>query len=93
MLQERLNDLAMCSIEKDILDNLDLDTIINNFASRNARRIFFVKNWNITVDGIMGLAIIRGNRTRFIFYSLACNIDIVLQKLYIILVLLSILLC
>ena len=44
MLQERLNGLAMCSIEKDILDNLDLDTIINDFASRNARRIFFVKN-------------------------------------------------
>ncbi|KAG2597559.1 hypothetical protein PVAP13_5KG132507 [Panicum virgatum] len=44
MLQERLNGLTMCSIEKDILDNLDLDTIINDFASRNARRIFFVKN-------------------------------------------------
>ena len=44
MLQERLNDLAMCSIEKDILDNLDLDTIINDFASRNARRILFVKD-------------------------------------------------
>ena len=44
MLQERLNGLAMCSIEKDILDNIDLDTILNYFASRNARRIFFVKN-------------------------------------------------
>ena len=44
MLQERLNGLAMCSIEKDILDNLDLDTIINDFASRNARRILFVKD-------------------------------------------------
>ena len=44
MLQERLNGLAMCSIEKDILDNLDLDTIINDFASRNARRSFIVKD-------------------------------------------------
>jgi len=44
MLQERLNGLAMCSIEKDILDNIDLDTIINDFASRNARRSFIVKD-------------------------------------------------
>ena len=44
MLQERLNGLAMCSIEKDILDNIDLDTIINDFVSRNARRSFIVKD-------------------------------------------------
>ena len=44
MLQERLNGLAMCNIEKDILDNLDLDTIINDFASRNAHRSFFAKD-------------------------------------------------
>ena len=36
MLQERLNGLSMCGIEKDILDNIDLDTILNDFASRNA---------------------------------------------------------
>ena len=36
MLQGRLNGLSMCSIEKDILDNIDLDTILNDFASRNA---------------------------------------------------------
>ena len=44
MLQERLNGLATCCIEKDILDRIDLDTLINDFASRNARRSFFVKN-------------------------------------------------
>ena len=44
MLQERLNGLDMCIIEKDILDNIDLDTILNDFASRNAQGIFFVKN-------------------------------------------------
>ncbi|KAG2601085.1 hypothetical protein PVAP13_5KG568714 [Panicum virgatum] len=44
MLQERLNGFAMCSIEKYILDNIDLDTIINDFASRNARRSFIVKD-------------------------------------------------
>ena len=36
MLQGRLNGLSMCGIEKDILDNIDLDTILNDFASRNA---------------------------------------------------------
>ncbi|CAA0834815.1 Protein ALWAYS EARLY 3 [Striga hermonthica] len=44
MLQERLNGLAMCSIEKDILDKIDLDVVLEDFASRNARRQFFKKN-------------------------------------------------
>jgi hypothetical protein len=42
MLQERLNGLAMCCIEKNVLDNIDLDTIINDFASRNVRRSIFL---------------------------------------------------
>ena len=41
MSQERLNGLAMCCIEKDMLDNIDLDTIISDFASKNARRCRF----------------------------------------------------
>ncbi|KAM3279953.1 hypothetical protein ACQJBY_046997 [Aegilops geniculata] len=41
MLQDRLNGLAMCCIKKDILDNVDLDCALNDFASRNARRSFF----------------------------------------------------
>jgi hypothetical protein len=44
MLQERLNGLAMCSIEKDILDKIDLDAVLEDFASRNARRRFFKKH-------------------------------------------------
>ena len=44
MLQDRLNGLAMCSIEAEILDNIDLDVVLNDFASRNARRHFFKKN-------------------------------------------------
>jgi hypothetical protein len=40
MLQERLNGFAMCSIEKDILDKIDLDTIFKDFASRNAEDAF-----------------------------------------------------
>ena len=41
MSQERLNGLAICCIEKDVLDNIDLDTVINDFASKNARRSRF----------------------------------------------------
>jgi hypothetical protein len=44
MLQDRLNGLATCCIEKDILDKIDLEIIINDFASRNARRSFFMKH-------------------------------------------------
>jgi hypothetical protein len=42
MSQERLNGLAMCSIEKDILDTIDFNTILNDFASRNARKSIFL---------------------------------------------------
>ena len=41
MLQERLNSLAICSIEKDILDTIDLNTVLDDFASRNAREVSF----------------------------------------------------
>jgi len=42
MSQERLNGLAMCTIEKDILDTIDLDTVLDDFASRNARTSIFL---------------------------------------------------
>lgn len=41
MSQERLNSLAMLCVEKDILDNIDLDVVINDFASRKAQRSKF----------------------------------------------------
>jgi hypothetical protein len=41
MLQQRLNYLAICSIEKDILDNIDLYIILNDFASTNTGGGFF----------------------------------------------------
>ena len=47
MLQERLNSLAMCSIEKDILEDINLDTILEDFAPRNARRRFFIRHRSI----------------------------------------------
>jgi hypothetical protein len=33
----------MCSIEKDILDTNDLESILEDFASRNAQRCFLKK--------------------------------------------------
>jgi hypothetical protein len=41
MSQERLNGLAMCSIEKDIVDTVDFNAVLDDFASRNARRSIF----------------------------------------------------
>ena len=40
--QERLNDLAILCIEKNMLENIDVDSIINDFVSRNARRQCFL---------------------------------------------------
>ncbi|VAH92175.1 unnamed protein product [Triticum turgidum subsp. durum] len=40
MSQERLNSLAILGIEKKLLDEIDIDTIISNFASQNVRRNF-----------------------------------------------------
>lgn len=42
MSQERLNGLAMLCIEKNTLDNIDLDIFLNDFALRNARRSCFL---------------------------------------------------
>ncbi|XP_059669131.1 uncharacterized protein LOC132314265 [Cornus florida] len=38
MTQERLNGLAILSIEKDVLEKVDLSTLIDDFAAQNARR-------------------------------------------------------
>ena len=55
MLQDRLNGLAMCSIEAEIMDSINLDVVLNDFASRNARRHFFKKNGRIIIHGIIGV--------------------------------------
>jgi hypothetical protein len=41
MSQERLNGLAMLSIEKDMVAQLNYSDLINVFASKTARRIVF----------------------------------------------------
>ena len=42
MSQERLNDLAMCTIERAIFDTIDLNTVLDDFASRNPPRSIFL---------------------------------------------------
>jgi hypothetical protein len=42
MSQERLNGLAILCIEKILLDEIDIDTIINDFASKHVRNFFKV---------------------------------------------------
>ena len=39
MLQDRLNGLAILSIESEMLELLDYKTLINNFAYQKARKI------------------------------------------------------
>ncbi|PWA54809.1 zinc finger MYM-type protein 1 [Artemisia annua] len=43
MSQERLNGLALIAIENDTLESVTYDDLINNFASKNARRIALFK--------------------------------------------------
>ena len=40
MSQERLNGLAILSIEKEMIDKHENESIINNFAAKKARRMF-----------------------------------------------------
>jgi len=41
MSQKRLNGLALISIEKDMLKEIDYDNLINNFASQKVQKINF----------------------------------------------------
>ena len=40
MSQERLNGLAILCIEKKLLDEIIIDTMVTDFASKNVRRNF-----------------------------------------------------
>jgi hypothetical protein len=41
MLRERLNGLAMCSIEMDTLDTIDFNIVLDDFAFKKAQRSIF----------------------------------------------------
>ncbi|XP_045830795.1 zinc finger MYM-type protein 1-like [Trifolium pratense] len=43
MLQERLNGLALIAIENDLLENIQYEDLVDEFASKNARRGAFFK--------------------------------------------------
>ena len=43
MSQEKLNGLTMISIENEYLDKLNFDNLIEEFASKNARRSNFLR--------------------------------------------------
>ena len=45
MSQEILSELAILSIEKEMLEELEYKNIISQFASQKARKIYF--KWNI----------------------------------------------
>ena len=40
--QDRLSDLALMSVEREVLEQIDFDDIINQFAAAKARKINFV---------------------------------------------------
>jgi hypothetical protein len=42
MSQGKLNGLPILCIEKDMIEHIDVDTIINDFASKKACRIYFL---------------------------------------------------
>jgi hypothetical protein len=43
MLQERLNGLALIAIENDLLENIQYEELVDEFASKNARRATYFK--------------------------------------------------
>jgi hypothetical protein len=43
MSQERLNGLTTLSIEKNMLADINVDVLINDFAFQNTRRNYFLR--------------------------------------------------
>lgn len=43
MTQERLNELAFIAIKSDILEKIDYEDLVEDFASRNVRRMLLFK--------------------------------------------------
>jgi hypothetical protein len=42
MIQQRLNGLSILYIKKDMIDHIDINTIISDFASKNVCGNYFV---------------------------------------------------
>ncbi|PWA43871.1 zinc finger MYM-type protein 1 [Artemisia annua] len=58
MSQERLNGLASIAIENDILESVNYEMLIDNFATKNAKRMTLFKNKLI---GEVVVAIVAGS--------------------------------
>jgi hypothetical protein len=52
MSQERLNGLAMCTIEKDILDTIDLNIVLDDFCIKKCSKKYLVMRSN-EYDGVL----------------------------------------
>ncbi|XP_042065996.1 uncharacterized protein LOC121809439 isoform X3 [Salvia splendens] len=63
MSQQRLNGLATLCIEKKLLDEVDSNTIINDFASRNVRRNFLRASTFSLAPGLWNLRTGAGRTT------------------------------
>jgi hypothetical protein len=44
---KRLNDLVILCIDKDVIENINIETIINNFASGNTSKNCLYKYFDI----------------------------------------------
>ena len=84
MSQERLNDLAILCIEKNMLENIDVDTIINDFASRNARRKCFFMNicmlnlkLNVFISIVKNILFVKSNKNYHLqAFFLLCTLEL-----------------
>ena len=43
MSQERLDDLVLMAIENELLEKVDYDSLIDDFASKHVRRMILLK--------------------------------------------------
>jgi len=71
MSQERLNGLAILCIEKKLLDEIDIDTIIIDFVSKNIRRNFWGNIYSsLDINVIYTIQVLSGTIFSYIIYLL-----------------------
>ena len=74
MSQEKLNGLAILCIEKKLLDEIDIDTIIIDFVSKNIRKNFWGNIYSsLDINVIYTIQVLSG--TIFFIYYLFIIIE------------------
>ena len=74
MSQERLNGLKILCIEKKLLDEIDIDTIIIDFVSKNIRKNFWGNIYSsLDINVIYTIQVLSG--TIFFIYYLFIIIE------------------